>query len=106
MLGLVEAPDQEKAPYFEISRVRGIPPAPVRSERPPRRVERLRRPAEVARDERNLGLGDDAPGARHGLSRTEGARSTAQECLRANQIAELRHRDASKCERRSIVAQR
>ena len=77
----------------------------MRFERRPRRVERLRRPAQVARDERDLGLGDDAPRAGHGLFRTEGARRTSQESLRANEIAELRHRDASKRERRRVVAQ-
>src|SRR4029453_13221717 len=105
MLGLVEAPHQEKAPYFEMSRVRGIHPVAVRFERRPRRVERLRRPAEVARDERNLSLGDEAPGPRPGPPRPEAAGSSPQECLPANEIAELRHRDASKCERRSIVTQ-
>src|SRR5216117_2264289 len=39
------------------------------------------------------------------LFRTEGTRSTSQERLRSNEIAELRHRDASKRERRRVVAQ-
>jgi Beta-galactosidase len=73
--------------------------------RAPRRVERLRRPTQVARDERDLGLGDDAPRAGHSLFRTEGARSTSHESLRSNEVAELRHRDASKRERRRVVAQ-
>ena len=76
-LGLVEAPDQEQAPDLEIARMRGVDPVAVRFERRPRRVERLRRPAQVARDERDLGLGNDAPRARHRLFRTEGARCTA-----------------------------
>ena len=104
-LGLVEAPDQEEAPDLEIPRMRGVHPVAVRFERRPRRVERLRRPAQVARDERDLGLGDDAPRAGHGLFRTEGARRTSQERLRSNEIAELRHRDAAKRERRRVVAQ-
>jgi hypothetical protein len=61
---------------------------------------------QVARNERNLGLGDNAPRARHDFSGTERARSTSQERLRSREIAELRHRDAAKSERRSIVAQR
>ena len=85
--------------------MRGVHPVAVRFERRPRRVERLRRPAQVARDERDLGLGDDAPRAGHGLFRTEGARRTSQESLRANEIAELRHRDAAQRERRRVVAQ-
>ena len=60
---------------------------------------------EVARDERDLGLGDDASRAGHRLLRTERARGTSQECLRANEIAELRHRDAAQRERRRIVTQ-
>ena len=66
-LGLVDAPDQEEAPDLEIPRVRGVDPVAVRFERRPRRVERLRRPAQVARGERDLGFGDDAPRAGHGL---------------------------------------
>src|SRR5216117_2102100 len=104
-LGLVEAPDQEEAPDLEVPRIRGVHPVAVRFERRPRRVERLRWPAQVARDERDLGLGDDAPRASDRLFRTEGTRSTSQERLRSNEIAELRHRDASKRERRRVVAQ-
>ena len=54
----------------------GIYAVAVGFERRPRRVERLRGPAQVARDERDLGLGDDAPRAGHGLFRTERARGT------------------------------
>jgi hypothetical protein len=43
--------------------------------------------------------------AGHGLSRTEGARRTSHESLRSNEIAEPRHRGASKRERRRVVAQ-
>jgi hypothetical protein len=104
-LGLVDAPDQEEAPDLEVLRIRGVHPVAARFERRPCRVERLRRPAQVARDERDVGLGDDAPRASHGLFRTEGTRSTSQEGLRSNEIAELRHRDASKRESRRVVAQ-
>ncbi len=104
-LGLVDAPDQQEAADLEIPRMRGVHQVAVRFERRPRRVERLRRPTQVARDERDLRLGDDAPRAGHGLFRTEGTRSTSQESLRSNEIAELRHRDASKRESRRVVAQ-
>jgi hypothetical protein len=43
--------------------------------------------------------------AGQGRFRNEGARGTLHESLRANEIAELRHRDASKRERRRVVAQ-
>lgn len=71
-----------------------------------RRVECLRRPPQIARRERHLGLRDDAPRTRDDRSRTEGARGTAQERLRANEIAELRHGDPAKRKRVCIVAQR
>ena len=92
-LGLVEAADQKQAPDREIARMRGIHPVAVRFERRPRGIERLRGPAQVARDQRDLGLGDDASRAGHRLFRTEGARRASQESFRANEIAELRHRD-------------
>jgi hypothetical protein len=104
-LGLVEAPDQEKAPDLEIPRMRGVQPIAVFFERCPRSVECLGRPAQVARYERDLGLGDDTPRAGHGLFRTKGARRTSQENFRSNEIAEPRQRDASQRERRRIVAQ-
>src|SRR5262249_49282178 len=58
-----------------------------------------------ARHERDLGLGDDTPGAGHSLSRTEGACRTLQKSLRAHEIAELRHRDTAKREGRRVVTQ-
>jgi len=104
-LGLIEAPDQAEAPDLEISCVRGVHHVAVLRKCRPRRVERLDRPAQVARDERDLGLGNDAPRTGHGLCRTEGVGSTSQERLCSNEIAELRHRDASKRERRRVFAQ-
>ena len=49
-LGFVEPSDQQQAPDVEIPRMRRVHAIAVRFERRPRRVERLRRPAEVARD--------------------------------------------------------
>src|SRR5262245_35436163 len=106
MLGLVEAADQEQAPDLEIARVRGVHPVAVRLERRPCRGERLRRPAQAPRGQRDLALGADAPRAGHGLSRTEGTGRASYERLRSHEIAELRHRDAAQRERRRIVAQR
>jgi hypothetical protein len=97
-------PDQEEAPDFEIPRMRGVHPVAVRFERRPCRVERFRRPVQVTRDERDLGLGDEAPRASHGLFRTEGTRRTSQESLRSNEIPELRHRNATKRKRSRVVA--
>src|SRR5215472_757133 len=86
-------------------RMRGVHPIGVHFERRPCRAKRLRWPAQVARHERDLGLGDDTPRASHVLSRTEGARCTLQESLRAYELAELRHRDTAKRKRRRVVAQ-
>ena len=105
MLRLRDPPDQDEAPDFEIPRMRGVDPVAVLFECRPRGVEGSRRPAEIARGERNLGLGDDAPRAGHGFLRPEGARRTSQERLRANEIAELRHRDASKRDSGRVATQ-
>src|SRR5262245_28670971 len=84
----------------------GVDAVAMRLERRPRRLEHLRRPAQVAREERYLGLGDDAPCAGQRLFRTEGTRGLPQQGLRAWEIAELRHRDAPKRERWCVVAER
>ena len=104
-LGLVKTPDQEKTPAFEMPRMRGVHPVTVLFERGPRRVKRLRRPAQVARHKRDFGFSDDAPRAGHGLSGTERACRTLQQGLRAHEIAELRHRDAAKCKGRRVITQ-
>ena len=78
-LGLVEAPDQQKTPDLEMLRMRGVRPVAVPLERRPRRIERLGGPAQIARDECNLGLGDDAPRAGHRLFRAKGARRLSQQ---------------------------
>ena len=65
----------------------------------------LRRPAQLARDQRDLGLGHHAAGAGDGFLRAEGARRPAQQGLGADEIAELRHGDAAQRQRRRIVAQ-
>ena len=105
-LGRLKLPDQEQAADLQIARMRGIDAVAMRFERRPRGIERLRRPGEVARGERNFGLGDQATRAGHGLLRTEGARRAAQQRLRPNQVAELRHRDAAQRERGGVVAER
>src|SRR6266480_5306625 len=89
MLGLVQAADQEQAPDLENARMRGIYAVAVRFECHPRCVERLRGPAQIARDECDLGLGHHAPGAGHRLFRTERTRSTSQESLCPNEITEI-----------------
>ena len=103
---LFDAADQQQAPDFEIARMRGIDAVAVCFEGRARCLERLRRPAQVARDERDLGLGDDAPCAGNRFIRTEGMRGFSQQRLRPNEVAELRHCDAAKRKRRRVVTQR
>jgi hypothetical protein len=86
--------------------MRGVYSISVFLERRSRRVERFRRPAQVARGERDLGLGDDAPRAGNGLFRAESARRAAHEQPCPTEIAELRHCDASQRKRRRVVTQR
>ena len=105
MLRLVEAPDQEEAPDLEIPCMRGVQLVAVLFQRCPRRGERFLGPAQVAGHERDLRFGDQTPRPGHSLIRTEGARSTSQESFRSDEIAELGHSDASKGERRRVVAQ-
>lgn len=105
MLGLVKTPDKKEAPDREIPRMGGVHPVSMLFERRPRGIERLRGPAQITRDERDLGFGDNAPRAGHCLFRTESARRTPQENLRAIEIAELGHRDTAKRQRRRVVTQ-
>ena len=69
----------------------------------PGRIERLCRPVEVARDERDFGLGHVAAGAGDRLARTEGAPRAVQQQLGAK-IAKLRHGDAAQRQSRRIAA--
>jgi hypothetical protein len=76
----------------------------MRLKRRSRCIERLCRPAEVARDERDLGIRDNTPSAGQSLFRTEAARSISQESLCSNEIAKLCHGDAPERECRCVVA--
>ncbi|HTA73137.1 MAG TPA: hypothetical protein VK733_02640 [Gemmatimonadaceae bacterium] len=77
--------------------MRRVQTVAVSFERRPRRVQYFRRRAQVARHERDLGLGDDTPRTGDRLSRTEGACRTSQKGLRAREITEFapsRYREA------------
>ncbi len=105
-LRLVEATDQKQAPKLEMPRIGGVDPVALGFERRPRRLQRLDRPAEVARDEGDFGFGDNAAGPGHGLSRTKGARRPTQKRLGPREVAELRHGNPAQRQRRRVVAQR
>ena len=104
-LGLVKPPDQDQAPNREIPRIRSVEAVSVRFQRSARRVERLRRPAQITRGQCGFSLGDDASRAGHHLLRTEGTRGTAEQGLGPNQIAKLRHGNAAESESGRVVAE-
>jgi hypothetical protein len=104
-LGLIEAPDQVEAPDREIPRMRGVDVVAVLFEDRSCRVERRRGPTQVARNQRNLGLGNDTSRTGNRLFRTERADRPSQERLGSDEIAELCHRDAAERERRRVLAQ-
>ena len=83
----------------------GIDPVAVSFERRPRCFERLRALAQIARDERNLSLGDHASRTGHGFFRTKCASCASQQRLRSSKIAQLGHGDAAKREGGCVVAQ-
>ena len=84
----------------------GIGAVAARRQHRPRRGEGAGRRAEVAADQRDLGLGEDAARPRRRLARAEAAGGAAQQRARPPEVAELRHRDAAQRQRRGVVAQR
>jgi hypothetical protein len=75
--------------------VGGVDQIAVRLQRRPRDIERLRRPAEIARHQRNLRFGHHTSRARDRFLGTKRPRRSSQQRFRPLQIAELRHRDPS-----------
>ena len=104
-LGFAETPDEEEVSNLEIPSMRRVYLIAMRFERRSRTVKCRRSPAKVARGERDLSLRNAAPRASHNFFRTEGPRSTPQEILRSNEIAELCHRHTPQRERRCVIAQ-
>ena len=82
---LLDAANQEKPPNLEVPRMRSIQPVAMRFERRPRGVERRRRPAQVARDECDLSLGDDATRAEW-ITRGEGTRRGCDHRVHRNRV--------------------
>jgi len=105
MLGIVESPDQQKTADLETARMRGVHPITVRVERRARCIERFYGPVQLARDERDLRLRDDAPRAEQRLRWPESARRASQQSLCPNEITESRHGDAAQRKCRRVVAQ-
>jgi hypothetical protein len=63
-------------------------------------------PSKIPRRKCNFGFGHDAPSTSHRFLSAECARGPAQQRFRANEIPELRHRDAAHCKRRRVIAER
>ena len=63
--------NQKHPPDFKIASMRRIQRVAMLFEGSARSIERLRRPTEIARSERNLCLSDDASCARNGFFRAE-----------------------------------
>ena len=103
--GLRQAADQQEMPDLEMPRMRGIDRFAVRFERRPGRKQGLRRPVQLARHQRDLGLGDDASGACHGLARREPPHRAFEQRLGARQITELSHGNAAQRQGGRVVAQ-
>ena len=75
--------------------MRGVCAVAVLFERRVCGVECLGWPIQIARDQRDLCLGNDTPRTGDGLSRAEGTGRASQQCFGAVEFAELRHRDAA-----------
>jgi len=84
--------------------MRGIDVVATPFERLPRRSQWSQRPAEVARDERDLGFGDHAARASYRLLGAEGPCRPPQQLSGATEVAELSHRDPAQGQCRRIVA--
>jgi hypothetical protein len=96
--------DQQQPAHAEITRMGRVRAIAVRVERRACGVECARRPAQIARRQRDLGLRDHAR-ACDGFVRAERARRRAHERARALEVAELRQRDAAQRERGRVAAQ-
>ena len=72
-----------------MSRVRGIYTVAARFQRFPGCIQPFGRPAQVARDQRNLGFGNDTPRACHRLFLAKCTRGAAQQHPGPGKVAEL-----------------
>ncbi|MGN6193191.1 MAG: hypothetical protein ACTHM4_13755 [Rhodanobacteraceae bacterium] len=105
MLGILDSADQQQAPRREACRMRGVDAITTSFEHCLRSIERLGRPGEIARHQRDLRFGhhtsrpcDVVPGA-------EGLHRLLEKLLGASEIAKLRHRDAAQRQCGRVVAQ-
>ncbi|CUJ74826.1 Uncharacterised protein [Achromobacter sp. 2789STDY5608633] len=105
LLGLFQASHQDQAAPGQVAGIGRIAPVAMLFERGAGGLERRRRPAQVARGQRDLGLGHHAAGARHRIPGAERAGGAAHQRPGAFKVAQLRQRDAAQRQGRRIVAQ-
>jgi len=105
-LSFVESTYQQEAPDLQISRVGRIHSVAVRLEGRAGRVEGFCSLAQVPGRERDLGFGNDASSASDDLFRAKSACGTSQQFSGPNELAELRHGNASKGQRWRVVSER
>ena len=106
LLGGLELADEELAAGADEAGVEGVRAIAQRIERLRGRVERAHRPAQVARGEGDLRLGDLAARLGEALAGAEAAGGAPEELARPVVVAELGHGDAAQGEGRRVVAQR
>ena len=106
LLGGRELADEKLAAGADEAGVEGVRAIAQRIERPRGRVERAHRPAQVARGEADLRLGDLAARLGEALTGAEAAGGPPEELARPVVVAELGHGDAAQGEGRRVVAQR
>ena len=106
LLGGLELADEEVAAGADEAGVESVRAIAQRIERPRGRVERAHRPAQVARGEGDLRLGDLAARLGEALAGAEAAGGAPEELARPVVVAELGHGDAAQGEGRRVVAQR
>ena len=106
LLGGLQLADEEVAAGADEAAVQGVRVVPQGVERVRGPLERAHRPAQVARDEGDLGLGDLAARLGEALAGAEAAGGAPEELARPAVVAELGHGDAAQGEGWRVVAQR
>ena len=104
-LGVTQLPDKQQAPRLQMPRMGCVGLIPMSGERGSCVVQLVRGPAEIARNQRDLGLRHHAARAGHGFVCAEGSAGAIQQVFRQSEIAEPRHGDTPQRKRRRVAAQ-
>ncbi|CUJ71869.1 Uncharacterised protein [Achromobacter xylosoxidans] len=106
LFGLLQASHQDQAAAGQVAGIGRIAQVAMALERGAGGIERRRGPAQVARGQRDLGLGHHAAGPRHRFPGAERAGGAPHQDAGAVEVAQLRQRDAAQRQARRVVAQR